>query len=46
VSLFIQHKHCKLNDLSREDEAVKRSLDEIKAAKKRIPSDEQQTKGE
>ncbi len=46
VSLFLQHKAAKMNDLSKEDEAVKRSLGEIKAAKKRIPSDKQQTKGE
>jgi hypothetical protein len=35
-----------MNDLSKEDESVKRSLGEIKAAKTRIPSDNKPTKGE
>ncbi len=40
VSIFLQLKQAELNDLSKEDEAVKRSLDEVEAAKERIPSDE------
>jgi hypothetical protein len=46
VSIFLQLKQVELNDLSKEDEAVKQSLGEIKAAKKRIPSDKKPTKGE